>query len=340
MSAEQLKLGLIGVGDILEAHLGACRANPEFKLMGICRRSADKLKAQATKLGVKGYSDYRDMLEDRPGVVLVSLPHNLHYPVARDAIEAGCHVLIEKPLAISMTEINELIRMSRSGERAIMVTENSYWLANFRRAGEIVRSGKLGEFLFGNFANHRFYFTDARPRWFLKSETSGGGQFTNIGVHRIAAVRCILGDDLEEAMVTASVHRIHPQYDIEAATKAMVSYQGGQAMSYEECGYFEPPDPLPRGLHFVFEKGLLGVAGNGVWTSDKDGRVTEHELPNEPPGGAYGALYGQMLKAIRGEEHYPTVRHGAKDVRVALAAYASAEQHATIDLRQKNWLID
>lgn len=330
----KVTIGLIGVGDIVDCHLDAIKANPQYKLMGICRRSAEKLKVQSEALGVKGYLDYHDMLDDKPDVVLISLPHHLHCQVTLEALDAGCHVLVEKPIAVSMKEVDEMIAAAEKADRVMMPTESSYWLSPFRTAREIVRRGEFGNLLFGNYTNHRFYFTEERPGWFLKSETSGGGQFMNIGVHRISAVRCVLGDEYKEISVMASVHRIHPEHNIEAATKAMVLYDGGSAMSYEECGYFRPPEELvSKDMRFVFENGMLGVAGDYVWTSDRDGNVIRHEFLPEPAGGAYGALYEQMLKAINGEDHYPTIMHGAKDVSVALAAYASAERKSAVDLK-------
>ncbi|MFH1615589.1 MAG: Gfo/Idh/MocA family oxidoreductase [Planctomycetota bacterium] len=336
----KITIGLIGTGDILDCHLCALRANPDYKLIGICRRSPEKLKAQAMELGVKGYTDYHDLLACRPDVVLISLPHNLHYQAALDAIDVGCHIMMEKPIACSMNKVNGMITAAEEARKVIMVTESSYWLPSYRTARKIVQSGLLGKLLFGSFTNYRFYFNDDRPNWFLQSETSGGGQFINLGVHRTAAVRCIIGDDYyEEVAVMASVHRNHPQYDIESATKAMVIYAEGQAVTYEECGYYHPPAELPQGLHFVFEKGILGIKNDCVWTSDKDGNVTHYELLGEHTGGAYGVIYGQMLKAMDGRAHYPTVRHAAKDVRIALAAYASAEKKKTINLRDSEWTI-
>ncbi len=340
MGNRRVTIGLIGVGDIVDCHLNALKANPEYELMGVCRRSPEKLKRQADELGVKGYTDYHDMLADPPDVVLISLPHSLHCQVALEALESGCHILMEKPVAVSMEEINDIASAADKAGRAIVPTESSYWLSPFRTAGQIVRSGTLGKLLFGNYTNHRFYFTEERPGWFLDSEMSGGGQFMNIGVHRLSAVRCIIGDDYEETSVTASVHRIHPEHDIEAATKMLVMYAGGAGMSYEECGYFHPPEEWsPRDIHFVFEKGMLGITNNHVWTSDRDGNTTRHELLPDPPGGAYGALYSQMLRAIDGKDHYPTVRHGAADVRIALAAYASADCGQTVDLRREDWVV-
>ena len=335
----KITIGLIGVGDIVSSHLNALKANPEYELMGICRRSADKLKTQAADLGVDGYTDFHDMLAEKPDVVLISLPHNLHYTVALEALKAGCHILMEKPVVISMKEANGLIAAAKKANKTVVPTESSYWLPVYRTAREIVESGKLGRLLFGNITNHRFYFAENRPNWFLKSETSGGGQFMNIGIHRMAAIRTIIGDDYKEVSVTASVHRIHDKHDIEAATQAIVMYEDGAAMTYEECGYFKPPSELSNGIHFVFEKGMLGINAGKVWTSDRDGNTTYHKLLPEPEGGPYGALYGQMLKALKGKNHYPTLYHGIADIRTALAAYISSEKQDTMNLRDTEWLI-
>ena len=107
-------------------------------------------------------------------------------------------------------------------------------------------------------------------------------------------------------------------------------------MSYEECGYFKPLDTITPGVHFVFEKGLLGLDHEGVWTSDRDGNVTRHEFCIRE-GQQYVEIYRQMLCAMRGEPHYPTIHHAAANVRIALAAYASAEKQTEINLKSEQW---
>ena len=70
----KLTIGFIGAGDILQSHLDAIRANPEFHLVSLCRRSRDTLDAQAAQLGCRGFTQYRDLLAEKPDAVLVSLP--------------------------------------------------------------------------------------------------------------------------------------------------------------------------------------------------------------------------------------------------------------------------
>ena len=209
---DTITVGLIGLGDIIHVHLDALNANPEYRLVGVCDKSPQRLRQRMTDLDVEGFENYQDLLDQKPDMVVITLPHYLHAPVAIDALNAGCHVLIEKPLAITMAEVNSIIETAQAQKRAVMCSEGSYWRAASQTARSIVARGEMGGFLFGHYVNYRYYFTDTRPAWFLSASTSGGGQFCNIGMHRLADVRCILGDGLQEVSVRASVHRIHPDY--------------------------------------------------------------------------------------------------------------------------------
>jgi predicted dehydrogenase len=333
-----VKLGIIGLGGILQNHLLAIDVLPAFRLAGVCDADPQRCRQVADKFDVPGYADYRQLLQEDMDVVAVTLPHHLHARVTLDALSAGCHVMLEKPVAIQMADLRAISQAIEESGCHVITADTAYWLAVFQAARRIVQTRQLGEFAFGSFVNYRYYFHDGRPGWFLASQSSGGGQFCNIGVHRIAGVRCVLGEDLQERQVLASVQRMDEQYEIEAATSAMVRYEGGQAMTYEEVGYFKPPEELvKRDTHFVFEQGLLGLGADYVWTSDRQGRVIRHELAPEPEGGKYRPFYEQMLRAMQGESYYPDFALGARDVRVSLAAYASAREGKLIDLQDPDW---
>ena len=99
----KVTIGLIGIGEILGLHLEALRANPEYELISICGLSEAQVRKTAAAQGCKGFTDYCDLLAEKPDVVLVSLPHGLHCRVTVEALAAGCHVLVEKPMAVTVT---------------------------------------------------------------------------------------------------------------------------------------------------------------------------------------------------------------------------------------------
>jgi len=333
------RVGIIGAGNIFDFHYRGIEANPEYELIGICDASPERLRERLGQHNVKGYSDYHDLLAESPDLVAICVPHHLHYPVTLDALAAGCHCLIEKPFAVSMPDARGMLDAATRAKKVLMVADGAYWMPAHRLAHMVTQEGRLGRFLFGGVRSYRFYFQESRPSWFLRSESSGGGMFINLGVHRIAAVRCILGDDPEEKKVLASVHRMRPDSDIEAAAKVFVAYRGGQAVSYEEAGYAVPPKDYNYDFHMVFEKGIMRIMHDDFLVSDHDGKTKRYEAQREEF--PYKPLYREALKAIHGDtDYYPTALHGIKDARIALAAYASEKQGTTIDLGDEEWKLE
>ena len=337
MNTGSVRIGVIGAGDILGTHLEGLRFNPEYRLTGLCGLDRDQVEDAARASKARAYTDYRDLLADRPDVVSVNLPHHLHAPVCLDALRAGCHCLVEKPLAISLDDLRRMRAAAAAAGKALMVAESSYWEPVSRAIRERVADGALGEFVSGMNVFHRVYFNPGRPAWFLEPAKSGGGMLINVGVHHFAAIRCMLGDAPEEIAVTAAVQHPDPEKTVEAASTVMVVYGQGAAMCHENFGHFKPPDDLHRGFHLVFSRGIVGVKSGSIWIADRNGHTTYHGIPALPPGGTYGLLYRELLKAVRGDDHYPTALHGARDVRLALAAYASARECRSVDLSNVEW---
>lgn len=333
MTREPFTIGLIGTGGILPQHLDGISSNPDYTLTSVCDLNEAVAKQVARQCNATPFTDYRHLLEAGPDVVALNIPHHLHCPVALEAFEASCHVLVEKPLAIRLEELQTMAEAANKAGKVLFGMDSAYWKPQARCAREMVQRGQLGAFVSAHVPNHRFYFTDHRPEWFLQAATSGGGQFMNIGVHRLALTRTILGDAHEEASVLASVARLDERYDIEASTNALVLYAEGQSVVYEEFGDYQSPKNLHLKPRFTFKNGMLGLENDHVWTSDRDGRLTRHPIDNEAYAAPYAQLYAEAIKAMRNQPHYPTCTHSMQDVRVALACYASAKQGRQIDLK-------
>jgi len=328
-------IGFIGIGNILPSHLKALEANPEYRLVSVCCRSENRLRQTAARLGVKGFTNYRDLLAEKPEVVLVSVPHSLHAEIAIEALRAGCHVLVEKPMAVKVEECNQMLRSAESQARHLLITEAASFQPGALLTGEKFKAGELGRFLTGSIINARFYFHAGRADWFLNPAMSGGGMFINVGMHRLAIARaCLAG--LTPLSVSASVCQI-PHYEIEACTSALVKYQEGGAMLYEEVGYFQRPEWLNCGTHFIFESGIVAWDEKTWRILCRDGRQFDEKLPiTQTP---YAPIYANMLRAIRGEEYGPKAWEYATDVAIAQAAYASSREGKEIDLRSPEWTI-
>jgi len=131
-----VKIGLIGLGDIIKSHIRAIREFAEIKISHVCDKDPQKLSHAMNALGCKGFTDYREMLGEDLDVVLVCLPHGLHCQVAVDGLRAGFHVMVEKPMAVSVAECNKMLATARDMDKHIIVTEVASFYPGVVRTGD------------------------------------------------------------------------------------------------------------------------------------------------------------------------------------------------------------
>jgi predicted dehydrogenase len=143
----KIGVGVIGLGIISDAHIrGLEDAADKANIVAICDIDEAKARRGAEPFGAVVYSDYCQLLADpRVEAVDIILPHNLHYPVACAAIEAGKHVLIEKPLTLSSQEGADLIDRARARGITFSVAENTRFVAAYLEVEKILKSGELGK---------------------------------------------------------------------------------------------------------------------------------------------------------------------------------------------------
>lgn len=116
----KLKAGVIGVGYLGRFHAEKYAALPEVELVGVADLDPHKAQTMAAKLSCKTFSDYQEMLS-QVDLVSVAVTTSNHFPVVRDCLEAGCHVLVEKPITSTVEEARHLVRLAREQGRILMV---------------------------------------------------------------------------------------------------------------------------------------------------------------------------------------------------------------------------
>lgn len=327
-------VGIVGLGDVVQSHLRAMAGLPALCPVSVCDVDETKARAVSDALGCRGFTSHADLLQDPPDLVVVALPHDLHAEVAVAAMCAGCHVLVEKPMAVTVAQCRLMLATAAQSGKLLQVSELQTTDAGALMTGKRFAAGDLGRFLAGSCLNGRNYFVPSRPRWFLNPATSGGGMFSNVGVHRLATARNALSG-LAPRSVRASVSCL-PEYKVEACTSAIVLYEEGGAMLYEEIGYFPRADWLNYGVHFAFEGGIVAWT-DSVWRMLKrDGSVVEEKLP--PPEG-YALIYARLLQAIRGERPVHQAWEFAEDVAISQACYASSQLGREIHLSDPEWAV-
>lgn len=144
---EKVRIGIIGAGRIADLHIRGYTAHPQAKIVAVCDTAPGVTERHAAEWGAaNAYGDYRHLLED-PDVDAVDIltPHNLHAPIAVDALHAGKHVSVQKPMALSVAECDVMIAAAKSAKTCFRTFENFRFYPPLVRAKELLDSGAIGE---------------------------------------------------------------------------------------------------------------------------------------------------------------------------------------------------
>ena len=194
-------------------------------VLAIASRNLDKARKAATDLGVpKAYGSYDELLAD-PDIEAVynPLPNHLHVPLSVQAAQAGKHVLCEKPLALTASEVGKLIEARDAAgvlvQEAFMVRYHPQWL----RARELVRSGAIGEL---RSIQGFFSYNNRDPQNIRNMVDIGGGGLYDIGCYPITGARFLFED--EPSRVVSLIER-DPEWGIDRLTSAILDFPRGHA---------------------------------------------------------------------------------------------------------------
>jgi predicted dehydrogenase len=273
----KVKWGVLGVASIAKRKvIPAMQQGKYSEIAAIASRDLAKAQEAARQFGIaKAYGSYEELLAD-PEIEAIynPLPNDLHLPWSVKAMEAGKHVLCEKPIGLNAAEARELLaareRTKRKCGEAFMVRTHPQWL----RARELVRCGKIGEL---RAIAASFSYFDREISSIHNHFDGGGGALLDIGCYPIHTSRFIFGK--EPARVIGLVER-DPEMKIDRLTSAILDYPSGQAIftcstqmvyhqSMEIFGthgriVLEMPysAPLDQPTNIVIEEGRAGERNN------------------------------------------------------------------------------
>jgi len=180
-----LKIGVIGAGSISESHLNAYKENKEVEIFAICDLNKERAEAAAQKYGASHvYTDYNELLAN-PEIVAVSICtwNNTHAPISKAAVQAGKHVLVEKPLCRTVEEALDLQEAVRASGKILQVGFVRRYDPNAQMLNKFIQNGDVGEIYYAKASSIRRLGNPGG--WFSDVERSGGGPLIDIGVHVI-----------------------------------------------------------------------------------------------------------------------------------------------------------
>lgn len=249
---EKTKVGVIGLG-VGTSHVAAYMASPYVDVVGICDSNPERLKTAGELHGVSRdrWMNSIDELLAVPGLeaVNVALPNDLHAPVSVRALEAGLHVLCEKPLARTAAEAQSIVDAAAASGRKLMVCFNYRYRADARWLKTLAAEGRLGDIYFAKTAWQRNSGIPGAGSWFTQKSLSGGGPLIDLGVHMLDLTLWLMGHPTPVSVsgqtfskfgsrgqkAWGNVVRPGPQggFDVEDLAAGFVRFADGRALSLE-----------------------------------------------------------------------------------------------------------
>ncbi len=147
MKTDKLRVGIIGCGEVAGLHLKSLKRLPQANLTAVCDRSETLAKRMAGKAGIeKYYTDSADMLaQEKLDVIHITAPPRTHFALATQALEAGCHVLAEKPLALNLEEFDKMKALAAEKRVRLGVVHNVLFRPVVVKARRMVEKGLIGD---------------------------------------------------------------------------------------------------------------------------------------------------------------------------------------------------
>jgi len=329
--ASKVKLGLIGCGGIMNAHVRQLAPVRSATIAAM----ADPIKASLARLVERQphlselpvFADYEEMLGavDLDGVIIAS-PHTVHYQQVMTCLDRGLHVLVEKPMVCRVDHAKDVIRKSRQKRRVLMLAYQRHYFPAFRKAREIVSSGAIGRVTYVAGLQAQEWLRGTRGSWRQDPALSGGGQLNDSGSHLLDIVLWVTG--LTPDTVYAEIDNRGTKVDI--LSSLSVRFKGGAICNLAVVG--DAPTWWEE-VTYYGEKGALYIRDNELLLQQVGRKVRT----TKPKAGArsLGNADKNFVNSILGREEPQTPPvWGLRVIQLTEAAWESARTGKVAKVKQ------
>lgn len=350
MSPDTLRVGVIGAG-VGAAHLAGYSKLPHVEIVAVAGLDDDRVRLVADTYHVEQtYHDYQRLLERHDiDAVSVCLPNSLHAPVSIEAMQAGKHVLVEKPLARNATEARAMIAAAEEHKRILMVSFNRRYRGDVHWLKQYIAAGKLGDIYYAKAYWMRRAGIPRLGSWFVSKETAGGGPLIDLGVHVLDMAMYLMGEPHPVAVSGSAYAKFGPRnlkgwnttqfsaedkpYEVEDLASAFIRLHNGATLLLEASW------ATHSSFGDDFGVVLFGTEGGAEITvrnyghentlkifTDIDG-IAVDSAPQTREGEGHSGVITQFVSAVlHGTPAVPSAEDGLRRALVLDACYRSAAE--------------
>lgn len=347
-----MKYALIGCGRIAVNHIKAA-LNNHLEIVAVCDVLPEAMESLLAKYGLEKdpsihrYTDYKELLAaEKPVLASIATESGIHAQIALNCIDAGVHLIIEKPMAMCMADAEEIIR--RSAEKGVKVSachQNRFNIA-VQETRKALKAGRFGRLSHGSvhvrWNRNRGYYDQApwRGTW-----AQDGGCLMNQCIHGIDLLRWMMGDEVEE-VYGVTCRQFHDYLQCEDIGMAVVTFKNGAVGTIEGTTNVYPKN-LEETLYLFGETGTVKLGGTStnnidVWDFADEGESDEknkglQEATSNVYGNGHTSLFADVVEAInQNRKPYVDAVAGRNALEMILAIYQSAATGKPVKLPLKN----
>ncbi len=342
-----MKYALIGCGRISVNHLAAAKDN-NLEIVAVCdvleSKMDEKIEQFELSSDVKKYTDYKEMIEkEEIDLIGICTESGKHGYIALDCIDKGINLIIEKPIALSLEEADEIVARAKEKGLKVSACHQNRFNKSVQKMREAMEDGRFGKLMHGT-AHIRWnrgedYYKQAPWRGTWEQD---GGALMNQCIHNIDLLRWMMGGEITE-VVGMTDNLIHDFIQAEDLGLAIVKFANGSYGIIEGTTNVYPKN-LEETLYLFGEKGTVKAGGKSVNLIEEwqfaDGKDSAEEVMskyNENPPNVYGfghkPLYKDVIDAIKEDrEPYVTAQDGRDALELVLAIYKSSSEGKSVKL--------
>jgi predicted dehydrogenase len=333
----RVRVAILGTGIIVnDFHMLTLQNNHRAEVVAAANLHSESLGRLSRRFNIpRTYTNFTEVAQD-PDVdaVVVGLPNYLHAPVTIEMLEAGKHVLCEKPMALSVAEAEAMVAASQRTGSKLMIAHMWRFDPEILWLKSVVASGQLGQVFKAKSHAIWLYEGPAPGSWFVTPQFAGGGALADMGIHSIDTLRFVLGG-ARPVRVSAIVGTHFQNMKMDDTATVLLEFEGGIAGLIEAGWYHLYADGLEGYTQVFGTKGYaralpseLHTYVQGVWSVTHP-KMPERKQQCDMP--MYQAQMDHFLDCVlEGRNPSPSGTDGLWAMRVLEAAYRSAEVGETI----------
>ena len=348
-----MRYALIGCGRIATNHMKAA-VNNQLEISAVCDVVPEHMEVLLAKhelqndMSILRYTDYKSMIQEvKPDLVSIATESGIHAEIALFCIDHGVHVIIEKPMAMSISDANEIIRRSEENHVKVSACHQNRFNIAVQEMRHALEAGRFGRLSHGSihvrWNRNQGYYDQApwRGTW-----AQDGGALMNQCIHGIDLLRWTFGGEIEE-VYGQTRQQFHDYLEAEDVGMAVVKFKNGAIATIEGTTNVYPKN-LEETLYIFGEKGTVKIGGTStnnidVWDfADESELDTKNKGLQEETSNVYGnghtSLFADMIDAVQNDRKpYVDAYAGRDALELVLAIYKSQKEGHVVRLPLENF---